>query len=186
MKQLFNVETITIPEGVTVKVSARKVTVTGKFGTLERSFAKTSNADIVVKGNTVEVSMWFALTQQLATLRSVVGHIKNMIAGVTKKFQYKMRLVYVHFPIKINIVDNGSTVEIRHFLGEKRTRVIRLPGDTKCTTGAKDEFVFTGTNVEDVSRSCALVRQSCPVRNKDHRKFLDGIYVSESGILEDN
>lgn len=185
MKQLFNVESITVPEGVTVKVAARTITVTGKFGKLERSF-KSCPCDIVVKGSTIEVSMWFALTQQLATLRSVVGHIKNMINGVTKKFQYKMRLVYVHFPIKLNLVDDGSTVEIRHFLGEKRTRVIRLPGDTKCVPGIKDEYVFTGTSVDDVSRACALVRQSCPVRNKDHRKFLDGIYISESGVLEDN
>lgn len=32
-------------------------------------------------------------------------------------------------------------------------------------------------------RSCALVHQSCLVKHKDIRKFLDGIYVSEKGTI---
>ncbi len=40
-----------------------------------------------------------------------------------------MRLVYAHFPININIVEDGKVVEIRNFLGEKRVRVAKmLPG----------------------------------------------------------
>ena len=31
------------------------------------------------------------------------SHTLNMITGVTKGFEYKMRLVYAHFPININI-----------------------------------------------------------------------------------
>lgn len=32
-------------------------------------------------------------------------------------------------------------------------------------------------------RSCALVHQSCLVKHKDIRKFLDGIYVQEKGTI---
>lgn len=32
-------------------------------------------------------------------------------------------------------------------------------------------------------RSTALIHQQCLVKNKDIRKFLDGVYVSESGLL---
>lgn len=43
-----------------------------------------------------------------------------------------------------------------------------------------------GNDIENVSRSAALISQSCRVRNKDIRKFLDGIYVSSKGtMLED-
>lgn len=52
-----------------------------------------------------------------------------MIKGVTKGFEYKMRLVYAHFPINANITDDGTNIEIRNFLGEKRVRIVKmLPG----------------------------------------------------------
>lgn len=45
-------------------------------------------------------------------------------------YEYKMRLVYAHFPININIDNDGSLVEIRNFLGEKRVRAVNMyPGD---------------------------------------------------------
>lgn len=55
--------------------------------------------------------------------------VQNMIKGVTKGFEYKMRLVYAHFPINANITDEGTNIEIRNFLGEKRVRIVKmLPG----------------------------------------------------------
>lgn len=52
-----------------------------------------------------------------------------MIKGVTKGFEYKMRLVYAHFPINANITEEGSCIEVRNFLGEKRVRIVNmLPG----------------------------------------------------------
>lgn len=55
--------------------------------------------------------------------------VQNLIKGVSAGFEYKMRLVYAHFPINVNIEDGGKLVEIRNFLGEKRVRAVNmLPG----------------------------------------------------------
>lgn len=59
----------------------------------------------------------------------VLPPVQNLIKGVTMGFEYKMRLVYAHFPISVNIENEGTKVEIRNFLGEKRVRVVNLlPG----------------------------------------------------------
>ena len=42
---------------------------------------------------------------------------------------------------------------------------------------------FQGNDLEAVSRSCALIHQSCLCKKKDIRKFLDGIYVTDSGPI---
>ncbi len=58
--------------------------------------------------------------------------MQNLIKGVTKGYEYKMRLVYAHFPININIED-ATKIEVRNFLGEKRVRVVHmLPGVLYC------------------------------------------------------
>ena len=46
-------------------------------------------------------------------------------------------------------------------------------------TDQKDEIMLTGNSVEGVSQSAASIQQSTAVKDKDVRKFLDGIYVSE-------
>lgn len=56
--------------------------------------------------------------KQVACLRTVRSIINNMIIGVTRGFKYKMRYVYAHFPINVNLEKNSETglfeVEIRY------------------------------------------------------------------------
>merc|ERR1712079_546680 len=47
------------------------------------------------------------------------------------------------------------------------------------TSSQKDEIILEGNDLELVSNSAALIQQSTTVKNKDIRKFLDGVYVSE-------
>lgn len=113
----------------------------------------------------LKVDLHSGRRKQLASLRTVVSHVQNLVTGVTMGFQYKMRLVYAHFPINVN-VDSNTCLEIRNFLGDKRVRVINmLPGVTIARSeGVKDELKVTGNSVENVSRSCALISQQCNVR----------------------
>jgi large subunit ribosomal protein L9e len=76
----------------------------------------------------------------------------------------------------------------RNFLGEKIVRkVIMQSGvDVEVSKNVKDELQLSGNSLEAVSQSAADIQQICRVRNKDIRKFLDGLYVSERGnIVED-
>lgn len=41
-------------------------------------------------------------------------------------YLYKLKSVYAHFPINVNIQDKGKTVEIRNFLGEKVSLKLHL------------------------------------------------------------
>ena len=82
-----------------------------------------------------------------------------MIRGVTKGYKFRMRFAYNHFPIQAAVLNNGKNVEIRNFLGERYVRKITcLEGVTAFKDEeAKDEITFTGTDLENISRTCALV-----------------------------
>jgi large subunit ribosomal protein L9e len=94
-----------------------------------------------------------------------------------------MRFVYSHFPINVTLA--GDVVEIRNFLGEKRVRKVKLLDGVSYIRSAdvKDEIQLLGNDIANVSLTAAQIQQSTNVRNKDLRKFLDGIYVSEKGAM---
>ena len=169
---------------VEVYVKNRRVVVKGPRGVLRRDFTH-QFVDIKKEGEKVVVDMWFGLHKNIAVVRSICTHIRNMITGVTRGYRYKMRFVYAHFPINVAINKDGKKVEIRNFLGEKRVRHIHmLEGVTVIKSDAqKDEIILEGNDIEAVSTSAAQIYQSVLVRNKDIRKFLDGIYVSEKELI---
>ena len=165
------------------------VSVKGPRGDLSlnmRKFNRLVDIKTVSGGKKVRLDIWHATRKELACLRSLSAKIENMIVGVTKGFLYKMRFVYNHFPINSGIEDGGKVLTIRNFLGEKRMRTIRmLDGVTIVKSkDVKDEVQISGNDVDKVSLSASQIYDSCKVRNKDIRKFLDGVYISERTNIE--
>ena len=72
------------------------------------------------KKDVIQIELHHGARKNVATLRTVRTLINNLIIGVTKGFKYKMRYVYAHFPINVNVEKNSETglfeVEIRYVL----------------------------------------------------------------------
>eukprot|EP00397_Hematodinium_sp_SG-2012_P066334 GEMP01099046.1.p2 GENE.GEMP01099046.1~~GEMP01099046.1.p2 ORF type:complete len:189 (+),score=47.34 GEMP01099046.1:35-601(+) len=185
MKILKSEETITIPADVVISIKSRRIEVKGKYGTLVREFKHVPVCIERVNDSKLKVTIHFSLSKQLASLRTVCSHINNMVIGVSQKFRYELRLVYAHFPINAAVEKNGKTLEIRNFLGEKVVRVVDMLDGVKVSKSesTKDAILVEGPDLELTSRSAALIHQSCLCKKKDIRKFLDGIYVSNSGPI---
>ena len=183
MKTLESSKTIPILPDVKVEIKSRKVTVTGPRGTLTKEF-KHLSVEMSTNGKEITVCVWFGNRKNIACVRTVCSHIHNLMVGVTKGFQYKMKTVYAHFPINLNIADDKKMIEIRNFLGDKYTRRVQMLDGVTCdTSNVKDEIVLEGNDLENVSQSAANISQSVYVTDKDIRKFLDGIYVHEKGNI---
>ncbi|KAI0025324.1 60S ribosomal protein L9 [Xylariomycetidae sp. FL0641] len=193
MRYIHSEETLEIPEGVKVQIKSRHVTVEGPRGKLSKDLSHMAVNFSHPKKNVIGIEIHHGARKGVAGLRTVRTIINNLIVGVTKGFKYKMRYVYAHFPINVNVEKNGETgnfeVEIRNFIGEKLVRrVVMQPGvDVEVSKAQKDELLIMGNSLEQVSQSAADIQQICRVRNKDIRKFLDGIYVSQKGnIVEED
>ncbi|GAO49377.1 hypothetical protein G7K_3528-t1 [Saitoella complicata NRRL Y-17804] len=175
MKDIYKDETLAIPEGVTVEIKARIIKVTGPRGTLEKNLRHVDMEIRKVSEEQIKFVVWHGARKHVACLRTVRSLINNMIIGVTKGFRYKMRYVYAHFPINVNVIEDGRVVEIRNFLGQKVVfKVNMLEGVSVNTQSTqKDELILEGNSLENVSQSAASIQQICAVKNKDIRKFLD-------------
>ena len=51
------------------------------------------------------------------------------------------------------------------------------------TADVKDQIELTSNDIAAVSLTAARIRQSCDIKHKDLRKFLDGIFVSQKGPI---
>jgi large subunit ribosomal protein L6 len=168
-------KTIQVPDNVDVKMEGKKISFKGEKGSLTRDF---SFAPIAIEGEGKTIRIWakWPRKKEAALVGTIYSHINNMITGVTKGYQYKLKIVFSHFPISVKV--QGKEVLIENFTGERRERRVKTLGDVKIKI-EPDDIIVEGANLEDVSQTAANIEQATRVRNKDPRVFLDGLYVYE-------
>lgn len=102
---------------VSVSIKSRVVTVTGPRGKLVKDLKHLSVSFVPKSPNTISIELHHGVRKNIAALRTVKTLIENLMTGVTRGYKYKMRYVYAHFPINVNIEENPQTgtpqVEIR-------------------------------------------------------------------------
>lgn len=166
-------EMVDVPEGVTVTIEGRTVTVKGQKITLTREFP-VSRINMTLEGSRVILKCDLPKKKENALLGTFRSHITNMIIGVTGGFEYKMKIVYSHFPVKTSV--KGDKFVIDNFLGEKYPRTASILGNTKITVKG-DEVILTGPDKEDVGQTSANIEQITRIKRYDPRVFQDGIYI---------
>jgi large subunit ribosomal protein L9e len=157
MKTIQANKVITVPDRVNVSLRGRVIKVTGPRGTLEKDFGHASLEMIKLSAKKIMIQIWFAGRKQTACVNTIASHIENLFKGVLYGYRYKMRAVYAHFPINVITSKGGSVVEIKNFLGQKRTREVSMRKGVTCSpTGNKDEIQVDGNDLELVSSSGEL------------------------------
>ena len=170
-----------IPKGVTVTVEGMKVTVKGPKGTLIREFP-ISRTKISQDANHVILECELPKRKEFALQGTIRAHIQNMFRGVTEGFEYRMKIVYSHFPVKASVKGNEFVIE--NFLGEKFPRKAPILGDTKITVKG-DEVTLVGSDKEIVGQTAANIERATNIKEYDPRKFQDGIYIVKKGGKSD-
>ncbi len=168
-------EEIEIPEGVEVKIEGSKVIVKGKKGTLEKKLSY-PGVNIIKKDNKVVVECWYPRRKQKAIVGTYASHIRNMIKGVTEGFEYKLKVVYSHFPISVKV--QGKEIIVENFLGEKYPRKTEIYGDCEVIVKGQ-EIIVRGIDIEQCGITAARLEQLTRIKDKDIRVFQDGIYIVE-------
>lgn len=175
MRTIETTKTVEIPEDVEVKLNGRIVTVTGRNGELTRDFSH-APVSINLEGNRVIVQANWPRKKEAAIVGTIRSHIHNMIKGSKTGFTYKLMSVFSHFPITVKV--DGRTILIENFTGERSPRKAKIIGAARVTVKGED-ITVQGINIEEVSQTAANIERAAKVKKKDHRVFLDGIYVYE-------
>ncbi|MFN3527655.1 MAG: 50S ribosomal protein L6 [Candidatus Altarchaeaceae archaeon] len=168
-------ERIKIPEGNSVEILNGTITVKGKYGKVERKF-NPYFINIYVENNEIVLKTKKDKRRDKALLYTMVAHIKNMFHGVNDKIIYKLKLVYSHFPVSLEV--KGNELLIKNFLGEKVPRRAKILDGVSCKISGKD-IILEGVDIEKVSQTAANMEIATKVTKRDRRVFQDGIYITE-------
>jgi large subunit ribosomal protein L6 len=166
---------VNVPEGVDVSLKGKRVTVAGERGEVVRDFG---HARVKLGLNEDGLRVWAVnpRKKEASLVNTVATHVGNMIKGVTDGFKYKMKIVFVHFPMTVR-AENGK-VHIHNFLGERKPREAKIAGRVEVSIQG-DDIIIEGVDIEEVGQTAANIQRATKIRRKDLRKFLDGIYVYE-------
>ncbi len=172
---------IQIPENVKVSLKGSMLRVEGPLGKVYKNFKKIP-VIIEINNNKILLKKTGERKKHQAILNTARSLIQTLCIGVVDGFTIKIKIVYSHFPITVNI--EGKKVLIKNFQGERAERVSVIKGDT-LVVAKGDDVIITGPVLTDVSQTAANIQLRSKVKNKDHRVFLDGIYkYSQSKGIE--
>lgn len=166
---------IAIPKGATVKLDGRDLTVKGPKGELSRHFAH-PRVKMSVEGDQIVIRCEYPRVKEKAMVGTYVGHVKNMFHGVTVGFEYHMKIVFNHFPMKVAV--KGKQVQIDNYQGGKSPRFADIVGNCVVKVNGAD-VTITGPDIEACGQTAANMEKATSRRGFDTRVFQDGIYIVE-------
>jgi len=174
---------VALPQGVSVAVSGRTLTVTGPKGRVVRPFPGDVLHLTTAGGKvTLELGLPVHRKRSRALLRTWAAHLQNLAGGLSRGVEARLKVVAAHFPMKVSV--KGNELVIENFLGEKYPRSTRLLGDT--TARVDGEFVTVeGYDIEHVGQTAAAIERTTRIRDYDPRVFQDGIYLIERAHLKE-
>ncbi len=162
---------IQIPEGVNVQVQNNAIKVKGPQGEVERKISplvsvNVNGAEVVIQG------------KSKALVNTTEAHLKNMFKGVKSGFKIRLKVIFAHFPMTIEV--KGKDITIKNFLGEKQPRKTKLIGNTKIEVKQKEqEVIVSGADKDAIGATIANMRTATKIKDKDARVFQDGLYFIE-------
>lgn len=171
------VRKVIIPDGVKASLDGMHLRVTGPKGQLSRN-VRFPQVTVTCDGEEVVIATESRRKEITAMVGTLEAHAKNMIRGVTDGYEYRMKVVYSHFPIQLKL--QGNRLEIANFLGEKKARFARIEQGVTAKVGS-DEVVLTGIDRELVGTTAANIEHATHIRDRDPRVFQDGIYMVQRG-----
>ena len=173
MKKEIFVE-IEIPNEVELSIEGNKVSVEGPEGKNKRAF-NLNNLIFEKRGNKIIIGNKKATKIEKKNINTISAHLKNMIKGSQKKFEYKLKICFSHFPFTVEVKEKEAI--IKNFLGEKVNRICRIPEGVEVKVD-KQNIVVISTDKELAGQAAANLERVTKIKKRDQRVFQDGIYIT--------
>ena len=168
-----SLQKIHIPEGIEAHLEENTLTVKGPKGENKRTF-EIGQLSFEKKDDSIIIGTKKLIKREKKKINTIVAHIENMIKGVKEGFEYKLKVVFIHFPISVDI--KGKEATIKNFLGEKTPRKVKIREGAEVKVD-RDLITINSINKELAGQTAADFEIATKIKGRDRRVFQDGIFI---------
>jgi large subunit ribosomal protein L6 len=164
---------IKVPEGVEINLEDNILKVKGPEGEVKRKI-DLFNLDFENKNKNIKIGNKKTSKKEKKRINTLIAHLKNMIHGVQKPFEYKVKICSSHFPMSIETSE--KEVKIKNYYGEKVPRIVKIPSGVKISA-ERETITIVSIDKELAGMAAANFEHAIKIRKKDKRIFQDGAYI---------
>jgi large subunit ribosomal protein L6 len=166
-------EYVEIPEGVEVNVEGNLITAKGTEGSFDKKI-NLSRLEVTKEEGKLKIGCKKSTKKEKKMIFTTAAHLRNMIAGVSKKFEYQMKICFSHFPITVEV--RGNEMIIKNFLGERSDRKTSIPKGAEIEVN-REMITVKSMDKEVAGQAAANIEKATKVGKRDRRVFQDGIFI---------
>ena len=167
---------IEIPAEIEASVSGKAVIMKKDGKELRKIIG--DKVKISKEGSKIILSAKKAKKDEKRAFGTARGHLKNMIDGLMKGFEYELEICNVHFPPTVTFDKAKSEFIVKNLLGEKHPRTLRVKRDVEIEVKAP-KIKVRSYDLELAGQTAADIEKITRVRNRDRNKFQDGIFITK-------
>jgi len=171
-------EEIKISPGVSVQIEGNKISVKGPKGEVQRDFSHVTSIEIRKSDGALIIRPLTTRKRDRSLVMTLKTQIINMILGVTKGFEYKLKVAHSHFPITVKVDKDKRIVHVENFIGERTPRIANIERNVEVVVKG-DDVIVSGPDRQAIGQTAANIEKVCKIKDKDPRVFQDGIYLYE-------
>ncbi|HRZ85742.1 MAG TPA: 50S ribosomal protein L6 [Candidatus Paceibacterota bacterium] len=136
------------------------------------------NINLRKEGNSLIFESKKATKREKRMIKTIISHLNNIVNGFKEEFVYKLGIAYLHFPITVELDKNKKSLLIKNFLGEKKPRIAKIVQGATVEVD-KNQIIVRSHDKEIAGQTAANIEHATKIRNRDRRKFQDGIFLTE-------
>jgi len=172
---------IEVPAEIEANVSGNTVTMKKDGKELKKIIG--DKVRISKEGAKIVISAKKAKKDEKRAFGTARGHLRNMIEGLMKGFEYELEICNVHFPVTVTFDKAKSEFIVKNLLGEKHPRTLKAKKDVEVEIKAP-KIKLKSYNLENAGQTAADLEKITRVRNRDRNKFQDGIFITKKPGVE--
>jgi len=167
---------IEIPSGIEFNLDDNIVTMKKEGKELTRMVP--GEVNLKKEGNKLVLSVKKAGKNDKRKFGTAKSHIKNMVEGLGKEWEYELEVCNVHFPITAVFDKAKLEIHVKNMLGEKSPRIIKVRKNVDVEIKSP-KIKLKSFDLEAVGQTAADLEKFTKIRNRDRNKFQDGIFITK-------